>query len=129
MNGEYDVFMGDQVVGTAHVERQGLYYRFFCRCRLSGDTICRVSVSCGGHQESLGILVPKDGQFETSTRVAAKKLGQGTFRFRVLPRHSAMQEKFICVYPEEPFAYISRLKEAYLQERRGRLGIVIPGSE
>ena len=71
MDGEYDIFMGDQVVGTARV----------------------------------------------------------TFRFRVLPRHSAMQEKFICVYPEEPFAYLSRLKEAYLQERRGQLGIVIPASE
>ena len=129
MDGEYDIFMGDQVVGTARVERQGLYYRFHCRCRLSGDTICRVTVSCGGCQESLGILVPRSGQFETWAKVAVKKLGQGTFRFRVLPRHSAMQEKFICVYPEEPFAYLSRLKEAYLQERRGQLGIVIPASE
>ena len=129
MVGEYDVYMGDQVVGTAQVEQQGLYYCFRCRCNLSGDTICRVCVSCGGCQESLGILVPQNGQFETWAKVAVKKLGQGTFRFRVLPRHSAMQEKFICVFPEEPFAYISRLKEAYLQERQGRLGIVIPASE
>ena len=129
MDGEYDIFMGEQVVGTARVERQGLYYCFQCRCKLSGETICRVMVFSDGCQENLGILVPRNGQFETRARIAVKKLGQGTFRFQVLPRHSAMQEKFICVYPEEPFAYISRLKEAYLQERRGRLGIVIPGSE
>ena len=129
MDGEYDIFMGAQVVGTARVERQGLYYYFQCRCKLSGETICRVMVFSDGCQENLGILVPRNGQFETRARIAVKKLGQGTFRFQVLPKHSAMQEKFICVYPDEPFAYLSHLKEAYLQERRGQLGIVIPISE
>ena len=129
MNREYDIYMGKQAVGTAAVERQGLYYRFDCRCRLSGDVLCRVTVACNGHHENLGILVPMGSQFGLTTKLAVKKLGEGPFEFRVLPKHPSGQGQFIAVYPEEPFAYLSRLKDAFLEVRNGQAGVVIPDQE
>ena len=44
MEGIYDVMLADETVGTVEVTKQGLYYRFDCRCRLSGTVICRISL-------------------------------------------------------------------------------------
>ena len=125
MNGEYDIRMGKEVVGTATVEQQGLYYRFSCRCSISGSVICRVTVSCNGHHENLGVLVPMGNGFALTTKVAVKKLGKGPFQFRAIPKHQISEGKFIPIYPEEPFAYISRLQNAFLEIRNGQAGVVI----
>jgi hypothetical protein len=125
MNGDYEIRMGKEVVGTATVEQQGLYYRFCCRCRLSGSVICRVTVSCNGHHENLGVLIPVGDGFGLSTKVAVKKLGKGPFQFRAMPKHQKSEGKFVPIYPEEPFAYISRLQNAFLEIRNGQAGVVI----
>lgn len=125
MDGEYDVVMGKEVVGTATVTQQGLYYRFQCRCNISGSVICRVMVSCNGHHENLGVLVPADGGFGLTTKLAVKRLGKGQFQFRVSPKHQKSEGKFIPIYPEEPFAYITRLQNAFLEIRNGQAGVVI----
>ena len=43
----------------------------------------------------------------------------------------AKQGKYIPLSPEEPFRYLSRLKQSYLERRNGKVGIVIkePGHE
>lgn len=125
MDGEYEIFMGKEAVGTASVEKQGLYYRFVCRCRLSGAVMCRVVVSCNGHHENLGILLPCGDGFALTTKLATKKLGKGKPEFRVLPKHQSSGRKFIPVYPEEPFAYLTRLKNAFLEVQNGQVGVVI----
>lgn len=126
MDGEYDIFMGKEVVGTATVEQQGLYYCFRCRCRISGSVMCRIMVSCNGHHENLGILIPVGDGFGLHTRVAVRKLGKGPFQFRVMPKHTKREGSFIPVYPEEPFAYLTRLQNAFLETRNGQVGVVIP---
>lgn len=125
MNGEYDIQMGREVVGTATVEQQGLYYRICCRCNLSGSVICRVTVSCNGHHENLGVLVPVGNAFGLTTKVAIKKLGKGSFQFRAMPKHQKSESRFIPIYPEEPFAYISRLENAFLETINGQVGVVV----
>lgn len=121
----YDIYLGNEVVGTAEVERQGLYYRFSCRCRFSGSTIYRIFVSCHGHRENLGIPVPIGGVFGLDTRVAVKHLGEGEFRFQALPKHTSAPSQFIPIYPEEPFAYIARLQNAFLEIRNGQPGVIL----
>lgn len=125
MDGEYDIRMGKEVVGTATVTQQGLYYRFVCKCNISGSVICRVTVSCNGHHENLGVLVPSGSGFGLTTKLAVKRLGKGPFQFRAMPKHQKSEGKFIPVYPEEPFAYITRLQNAFLEIRNGQAGVVI----
>ena len=125
---EYDIRLGTDVVGKANVERRGLYYYFSCRCKLSGAVMCRVSVSCGGHHENLGVLIPMGDVFGLDTKLAVKRLGEGVFRFLVLPKHQKTAAQFIPIRPEEPFAYITRLQDAFMEIRDGQVGIVLQPS-
>lgn len=123
MEGVYDILLGKQPVGQAVMVRQGLYWHFDCRCSLSGEAIFRITVSCGGKTESLGIPVPKGKDFVLRTRLPVKKLGEGEPSFRVVPKHAPMPEQWVPVSAEEPFAYLTRLQDAYLQVRDGHVGV------
>ena len=43
----------------------------------------------------------------------------------MLPKYPDLCGKFVPVYPDEPFAYMSKLKDAYLEVREGQPGVVI----
>ena len=122
---EYDIYMGKEQIGQAWVHKEGLYYSFRCRCEVKSDIICKVVVSCDGHHESLGILVPEGKWYTLTKRIPIKRLGNGKPEFQVIPRCQKRQGTFICVYPDEPFRYIRQLQNAYLQRRGGENGIVI----
>lgn len=126
MDGTYEIMLGGESVGQAVVRRQGLYYRFSCRCDLSGEVIYRITVTCGGKSESLGIPVPKDGQFHLDTKLAASRLGEGEPKFAAVPRRPDLGGMFLPISPEEPFRYLHRLENAFLARKDGQLGIVIP---
>ena len=125
MEGIYPIELSGREIGQAEVTRQGLYYHFTCRCRLTGEVICRLAAVCGDQMENLGVPVPETGYFVLQKNVPVSKLKDGNLRIRVVPRHPQLDGKFIPIRPEEPFAYLSRLKDAYLQRRGGQLGIVI----
>lgn len=122
---EYEIMLGDKSVGKAGVSREGLYYRIRCRCTLNGDRLCRVLARCADREESLGILVPQDGSFCLETRIPVKKIGVGKLSFSLVPKHRSMEGIFVPLCPEEPFRYISQLKDAYLERRNGNVGILI----
>ena len=126
MEGSYEILMGGKRVGTAQITRQGLYYWFDCRCCLSGDVMCRLAVTCGGKTHSLGIPVPEGESFVLRTRLPVKQLGKGVPEIRVQPKHRPVGTVFVPLSPEEPFAYLSRLKDAFLEIRDGKAGLVIP---
>lgn len=85
----------------------------------------RLQISCGGIEENLGVLVPEDGGFGVDTKLPAKCLGDGKPEFRLVPKYEKTGRSFVPFYPEEPFGYISRLKDAYLLKKDGQLGIMI----
>ena len=125
MVGTYDIHLGSAVAGKAIVEKQGLYYRFSCRCRLSGSSMQRILVSCGDKQVDLGICIPMDDAFGLDKKIPCKHLGEGVPEFRLLPKHPRAGRMFVPVYPEEPFAYMQKLKNAYLEIQNGQPGVVI----
>ena len=85
----------------------------------------RIVVTCGKLREDLGICVPMDDCFGLDKKIPCKRFGSGTPEFLLLPKYPDMTGKFVPVYPDEPFAYMTRLKDAYLQVRDGHPGIVI----
>ncbi len=119
---EREVTVGSRSVGRVQVRRQGLYYVFHCRCTLSGETPWRLEAACGEKKEDLGVLVPMDGGFGLDTRRPVKTLGEGKLRFTLLPKRIPHRTNFAPIYPEEPFAYIQKLKNAFLETRNGQLG-------
>ena len=125
MEKTYGVRLGEQERGKVQVLRQGLYYRFICRCRLSGEVMCRLMVSCGEHQENLGVLIPMEDGFGLDTKLPVKRLGEGEMEISLHPKHEAGEGKFIPIYPEEPFSYLEKLKDAYLVCKGSEVGILV----
>lgn len=121
----FAVHFGNKAVGKARVSKQGLYYHISCRCRIGADVVCRLTACCGDRRENLGVVVPVEGGFGLDTKIPVKRLGEGGMSFFLSPKHETEAGQIIPVYPEEPFAYISRLKKAYLLKQNGCQCIVI----
>ena len=112
-------------MGKAQVLRQGLYYAFRCRCRLPEGEVFRLCVTCGERKENLGVVIPMDGGFGLDTKIPVKRLGEGSMEFRLLSKRTSSEGVFVPICPEEPFQYISRLKESFLIRKNGQLGIKV----
>ena len=125
MEGQFPVILGFRQVGKVLVQRQGLYYHFSCRCLLDGDSMYRLLVTSGTIRENLGILVPAEGSFVLNKKFPVKKIGEGELSFTLSPRKEDTVRTFVPIKPEEPFAYISRLKASFLMVRNGQPGICI----
>jgi len=121
----YDITIGDQVIGQATAERKGLYYHFICSCKLSGEVIYRVVVSCGEKEESLGVCIPSENGFGLQTRIPVKRLGEGNLVFRAVPKHTELKGKFVPLSPDKPFDCIDKLHRAYLAVRGSAVGVVL----
>lgn len=121
----YAVTLYGKQTGSVSVRKQGLYYHFSCTCALTGGIIYRLMASCGTVRENLGILVPKEESFILDTKLPAKKLGEGELSFYLVPKREEPSGIFIPIYPEEPFAYISRLKNSFLVMQNKQAGICI----
>ena len=124
MVGTYEVLCGEKKVGTVQVEREGLYYRFSCRCDVSPQEMKRLWMRLGSKETDLGLCVPVDGRFGTDKRLPIRQCGDGKPQF--LLRHRNLKPQFVPLSPEEPFRYLHRLEHAYLEQRGNTLGIVIP---
>ncbi len=85
---------------------------------MSSDVMHNLVVSCGERQESLGVLIPYGQEFGLDTKLAMKRLGKGALQFRITPKRDKIEE-YVPLSPEEPFAYIRRLKECYLVRHNG----------
>ncbi len=125
MEGIYDVVFAGEKVGRMQVQRQGLYYRFVCRCDDFTQQMYDVILQIGEQTLRLGMLVPKNGQWVLDAKLPVKRLGQGRPDFYLKPKHAPMPENFIPLHPQEPFGYLRKLENAYLASRNGSLGIVI----
>lgn len=125
MEGIYGIYLGKKLAGKAQVKRQGLYYVFRCRCQLPEEDVFRLSVSCGEKKENLGVVIPLEGGFGLDTRLPVKRLGEGSLEFQLHSRHAMSEGTFVPICPEEPFRYISRLKESFLVRKNGQAGIEI----
>ena len=122
---EYVLNLGKDPVGKVQVLRQGLYYRFVCRCRLSGDVVYRLTVRCGEKNENLGILVREGDGFGLDKKVPVSHLGEGELDFLLLPKSDRINGNFIPIHPDEPFAYINRLQDAFFLRQGEQAGMVI----
>ena len=120
MDGTYDVMLGRQKVGRVKVIREGLYYRFSCRCRTEGREMLRLWMACGKQEVDLGLCVPMGNEFGTEKRIPVRQCGTGMPEFVLRPKGN-----FIPLSPEEPFGYLHRLENAFLERRKGRLGIML----
>lgn len=119
---EYEIYMGSEIVGTAYVTKEGLFYRISCLCRLTGTVPCRIKV-IGEKEADLGICVPLNDGIGVETRIPIKRVGDRELQFCVSPKNRVNTELFIPLSVDEPFTYLQRLEDAYLSRRNGQVGL------
>ena len=132
LEGSYEVYQGTKPVGKVQLVKQGLYCRIQCRCRPEGQQVHRLYVLSDTGRENLGVVVPEGDGFVLDKCVPAKRLGSGKPEFQLLCGGGAREGVFIPICPEEPFQYIQRLKDAFLESENGKVGVRIlekPGAK
>ena len=120
----YDLCFGDKCCGYALAERQGLYFRIECKCHIDDGGRYRVSAGGDRGEVDLGILIPKEKGFGLRASVAMKKLGEN-LRFWLVQDNPPTPGVFVSVSADEPFAYLSKLKDAKLAHQNGQVGLRI----
>ena len=120
----YEVTYGNDAVGKVQVISQGLYCRIICRCRGSYAQVLRLFADEQGNRDNLGVLIPEGEGLLLDKKIPAKRLGSGNLRF-YLSSGGCDGGRFVPICPEEPFLYISRLKNAFLESEQGKIGIRI----
>ena len=123
MDGEYPVFFAMEEVGRANVCKEGMFWRICCRCGLSQDVPCRLQANWGEETHDLGLFTKEGDGLGLTVRINRKSVPAGKPVFRVAVKHRENTEQFVPISSQEPFAYIARLKHAYLVNRAGQLGI------
>ena len=125
LEGNYGVYFSDKLCGKVQVLRQGLYYLFVCRCQLSGDVICRLTAVFQDREQQLGVLIPMDDGFGLRTKIPIKYFSGRPVKFKASAKNDIFTGFFAPIYPEEPFQYIEKLKDAYLSKKDGQIGIYV----
>ena len=126
------MLLGQKAVGKVQVQKCGLYYRIICRCRVTGDTVCRLCLQCGDRHLPVGVVVPEGDGFGLDTKIPAKRIGEGNLHFSLIPKQDRITGTFVPIRAEEPFAYLHKLKDAVLSYEKGQAGIYFvqkPGTE
>lgn len=113
---KYDVTFEGQNVGNVTLEKEGLYYRIRCRCRVQDNEIHRLYVK----GEKIGVLIPENGDLVLDTKVAAKRLKEGC-GFSL----DETNKTFIPIHPGEAFGHLGKLRLAKLAFREGEPGIFL----
>lgn len=119
----FDILMDTQVVGQAEMTKEGLYYRFTCKCTPPDDAVHRIVVSDGKHTRNLGICVPTGEWFCLVSRVPVKYLPGENLRFTLIPKDA--HKEMIPVETDISFSGLDKLESACLQETDGNSEIVI----
>ena len=111
LNLQAQIFDNRQVIGTARITTEGLYYRFECRCQFPEPGIYRLYAFCNGKSVCLGVCVPVGSGFGISTKIPISKLGVGDI---TVTTEAEAKHDVLSVDPNKPFACIERLDDAVL---------------
>ena len=125
MESYYEVYLGNKQVGKVQIIQQGLYRRVICRCRMQDTGIYRLYAVFGGRQENIGVIVPDGEGWILDKKIPEKRLRGDIERFVLSDNRNVQHESFVAISPEEPFLYIDRLKNAFLESENGRIGVRI----
>ena len=118
----YDIHLNSSIIGQAEVSREGLYYNIVCRCQLPVRSLCKIQITCEDQTELLGTPVPTGKEFILRKKIPVKQLPGSNLSFAAVEKR---KERFVPIYSDQPFEYISQLKTAHLEYRNGQIGIAL----
>lgn len=85
----YPITLEEMQVGEAVVQKEGLYYRFRCRCRLPSADIYVINCESGKGSVCLGVCVPDGNEFTLEKRISEKKVDTEQLKLYARPKSTA----------------------------------------
>ena len=125
MEGTWNVYFENEVVGTCTIEQRGLYSCILCRCAEVTTGICRLAVQCADQTLDFGVMIPEGGVLYLKRSIPAKKLPKGQLQFSVQPEQWRKETTFIPLQNGAPFEHLSKLNNAKLVRRNGEIGVIL----
>lgn len=121
---EYQILMGNDVVGTACIETLGLYTHIICRCHFPRNNIYRIRAKYGSNEIDLGVCIPNGDSYVVKGKVATKRLNSSipSFFAYTQVKHNSL---FVSLNPEIKFEYFANLTEATFHVQEGKRGIIL----
>ena len=123
---EAHVSLNGAQIGSVKVTEEGLYYRIQCQCQLPSKAMYKLIVHCGDVYEDLGLLMPNGNAFSLDKKVPRKKFKNAKMSFSAVLKGGKAENRFVKVASDAPFAYISQLTQARLENREGSIGVILP---
>ena len=114
---DYPITYNDLSIGTATVEKEKLYCRICCRCRLPTEGIWRIELDAGDQTRGLGTCILLDNRWGMDTKIPAKMLENRTLRFRAISPDSQQ-----CCPVEDmgEFSQLDRALDSYFRRVNGK---------
>lgn len=119
----FDIYMDSKIVGTAQLDRKGLYYQFTCFCKPPDSGLYRVCVSDGVTKADLGICVPEGERYTCTKRLPAKLLNGENLVFSLQPKDKMKNGGIVEIIA--PFAHLEMLEQAKIIDENGQKVVVI----
>jgi len=116
-----EIFLGSNVIGMAIIAKEGLYYRFDCRCRFREKGVYRLSAQSDDGLVDLGICIPREDAFGLCTKIPVSRLGEG--RIRIFVKNKEDAKHVIPIFQDRPFCQLDKLDKAVFCDG----GILIKG--
>lgn len=114
MNGTYSVTCKERQVGTARIDKEGLYCRVRCTCE-AGDGKVYILYAVGdGEPVRLGIPVPVEGTLRLETRIPIKRFPQTIRQMYLVEKDKEESHSAALLKEGAPVADIANLMQAKL---------------
>ncbi len=117
-----DIMMDGKNVGTVTIEKEGLYYRFFCRCHFEDKAVHSIWVFWEGGSRKLGVCIPEGKYACLNTKVPIKYIPSTELTFKIDHREN---DGFYPIDPGQPFPHMDKLTKARFATLDGKPGLVI----
>ena len=131
MSETYEITYDTVPVGTAQVEKQGLYFLFSCRCRLPDEGLYRIHGCFGEDRVDLGICVPMGQLFGMDKKSPSRQIPEGIPYFQLLSKDwkPEVTEKVIAETPVMAEAEVTAVAEVEENAELETEGTFIPVTE
>ncbi len=119
----YPILLDGKNVGTAKIEKEGMYFKIFYQCRLQNDRTYRIILTEGMRTTDLGVCIPSKDSYHLAGRLPIKSIQTDHLLFHLLDGNN--KTKGIPVETGKPFPHIDKLEYAHLHTEDGISRIVI----
>ena len=127
MQGRYPITWNGKTIGQVQILLKGLYCHFYGECSYNETAVCRLMMRCDAWVEKLGIMVPEGNLFVLKKQIPAKKIPDEKLEFFILSELEGQEAGiFVPISSEEPFEYLTNMKNAVFENRDGVIGAWIP---